>query len=66
MLESQLKNVPEEQKQKIFKAVGENPDFFKTLAEEIKKEMASGKNQMAAAMAVIEKNKEKLSELFKG
>lgn len=64
MLESQLKNVPQEQKEKILKAVSENPEFFTKLAEDVKKEMDSGKGQMEAVMAVLPKYKDELGKLM--
>lgn len=64
MLESQLKNVPQEQKEKIMKAISENPEFFAKLAEDVKKEMDSGKNQMAAVMAVLPKYQDELRKMI--
>ena len=64
MLESQLKNVPAEQKEKIMKAISDNPEFFAKLAEDVKKEMDSGKNQMAAVMAVLPKYQDELRKIM--
>lgn len=64
MLESQLKNVPAEQKEKIMKAISDNPEFFAKLAEDVKKEMDSGKNQMSAVMAVLPKYQDELKKLM--
>ncbi len=64
MLESQLKNVPAEQKEKIMKAISENPEFFTKLAEDVKKEMDSGKDQMAAVMAVLPRYQDELRKMM--
>jgi len=64
MLESQLKNVSAEQKEKIMKAISNNPEFFAKLAEDVKKEMDSGKNQMSAVMAVLPKYQDELKKMM--
>lgn len=57
MIEKQMKNVTEGQKEKFMKLVTENPKLFQKMAIEIKKEMDSGKDQMEA-MITIAKNHE--------
>jgi DNA-directed RNA polymerase subunit F len=64
MLESQLKNVSKEQQEKIMKAISDNPEFFTKLAEDVKKEMDSGKNQMAAIMSVLPKYQDELKRIM--
>ena len=64
MLESQLKGVPEDQKEKIIGMVSKNPEFFKKLAEDVKKEMDSGKDQFAAVMAVLPKYQDELKKMM--
>ncbi len=64
-LASQLKGVPQEQQDKILKAVEENPDLFQKIALEMQSEMKKGKDQMAAAMSVMPKYQEELSRLMK-
>ena len=66
MLEKQLKNVPEAQREMVMKAVQENPDFFKNLADEIKAEEKSGKSQMVAAMSVMRKHQGQLQKIMMG
>ena len=41
-----------------------DPDLFMKIAEEMQAEMNKGKNQMAAAMAVMPKYQEKLKTLM--
>ncbi len=64
IIENQLKDLPQEQKEKVLKAFENNPEFFGRIAEEIQKEISSGKDQFSAAMAVVEKNKEKIKEIL--
>lgn len=66
MLESQLKNIPAEQREKIMKALSDNPEFFTRLAEEVKKEMDSGANQMTAIIKVLPKYKDELGKMLGG
>jgi len=60
MLATQLKGVPQEQQDMILKAVENNPELFQTIATEMQAEMKKGKDQMAAAMAVMPKYQEEL------
>ncbi len=56
VLDHQLKNVPEEQKQMIMTMVEKDPQLFEKVAKELQAEMkANGNNQMAAAMKVLPK-----------
>lgn len=56
LLESQLKNVPEDQKEMILNMVEKEPVLFEKIAKEFQAEMkVNGKNQMAAAMKVLPK-----------
>jgi hypothetical protein len=64
MLEKQLGNVPPAQKEMVMKAVQENPDFFKKIAEEIKAEEKSGKSQMVASMSVMRKYQGELQKIM--
>ncbi len=64
MLESQLKNIPADQREKIMGAISNNSDFFHKIAEDVQKEMSSGRNQMTAVMSVIEKHREELAKIF--
>lgn len=64
MLKRQMKGVPEAEQQKIFDAIEKNPEFFTTIATEIKQKMDEGKDQMAATMEVVQKHQEKLKEVM--
>lgn len=56
MLQSQMKNVPQDQQQMIMEMLEKNPELFQKVALEMQAEMkANGNNQMAAAMKVLPK-----------
>ncbi len=65
MLKSQLKGVPEEYQDKLIDAIEKNPDLFKKIADETQEKMKSGKDQMKAAMEVMEKYKSELQGILK-
>lgn len=64
MVENQLKSLPPEQREKIISLISNNPEFFKEMAEDIQKELSGGKDKMAAAMAVAQRNEQRLKELL--
>lgn len=56
LLETQLKNVPDDQKELIMHMVEKDPKLFEKIAKELQAEMKqNGNNQMAAAMKVLPK-----------
>ncbi len=56
LLEKQLKNVPEDQKQMIMTMVEKDPKLFEKIAKELQAEMkTNGNNQMNAAAKVLPK-----------
>lgn len=65
MLKSKLTDVPEAQQEQILAAVEKNPEFFTQVATEIQTKMKEGKDQMTAAMEVMQKHQERLKELMK-
>ena len=55
-LETQLKNVPEDQKRMIMEMLEKDPALFEKIAKEIQAELkVNGNNQMAAASKVLPK-----------
>jgi hypothetical protein len=65
MLKKQLKNVPEDQRDKIMSAFEKDPQFFKDIASEIQAEIKKGADQQSATMKVMMANQQKLQELMK-
>ena len=56
LLEKQLKNVPEDQKQMIMEMMEKDPKLFEKIAKEMQEELKkNGNNQMAASMKVLPK-----------
>ena len=56
VLESQMKNVPEDQKQMIMEMIDKDPKLFEKIAKEMQEELKkNGNNQMAAATKVLPK-----------
>jgi hypothetical protein len=64
MLQSKLKDVPKDQQDKILMAIEKNPELFQKIALEIQQEVKGGKDQMAAAISVMEKYKGELQQLM--
>jgi hypothetical protein len=64
MLKRQMKNVPEEEQEKIFSMIEKNPDFFTQIANDIQEKMKTGKSQMDATMEVMKANEEKMREVM--
>lgn len=62
MLDSQLKNVPEDQKAMILALVEKNPAVFEKIAKEIQAETKAGATQMQAAMKVLPKYQKEIME----
>lgn len=61
LLQSQLKNVPEDQQKMILELVEKDPELFQKIAKEMQAELKSnGNNQMAAAMKVLPKYQKEL------
>lgn len=64
ILESQLKNIPTDQREKIISAFEKNPELFKKIAFEIESEVKNGADQMTAATRVAEKYKTEVQALL--
>lgn len=66
LIQRQLKSLPKDQQEMIGGLIEKNPDLFMQLAQEVQQEMASGKPQQAAMMAVAMKHKDTLGKLMQG
>jgi hypothetical protein len=53
LIESKLKDVPDEQREQIVKLVSENPELFEKIGKEIQRKTKEGKSEMAASMEVM-------------
>jgi len=63
MLKEKMKDVPEEEQEKMMKLVMENPELFQKIALEIQTKMKEGKDQMAATMEVMSKYQNELKSI---
>ncbi len=64
LLESKLKDVPKEQRDKIMEIMEKNPDLLKTIAEEAMQKTKQGKSQMDAITEVIKSREEEVKKAF--
>lgn len=64
MIKSKLKNLPKDQQDQILNALQENPEFFTQISKEIQEKIKEGKDQMSAAMEVMQNHKDELGKLF--
>ena len=60
MLNQQLKNVPEAERQKLVSLVEKNPEFFIKISRDIKAKVDAGTGEMTAAMEVMKENEAEL------
>lgn len=61
LIDSQMKNVPEDQKQMIMEMLEKDPVLFEKIAKEMQAELkANGNNQMSAAMKVLPKHQKEI------
>jgi len=63
MMKAKMKDVPEEEQEKMMKLVMENPELFQKIALEIQTKMKEGKEQMAATMEVMSKYQNELKNI---
>lgn len=63
LIESKMKDVPQDQREMIIKMIEKNPEFFQKLVEEIQTEISSGVDQMEATMNVMKRYESKLKEI---
>lgn len=64
MVERQLKNIPEEQREKIMKLITEKPELFQKIAIEAQELIKKGKGQQEAMMEVAMKYKDELKGIL--
>lgn len=62
MMQSQLKNLPKDQQEKIMRLVEKNPDLFMKIAKETQEKVKGGKDQMLAMMEVSKKYQAELKK----
>ncbi len=61
---AQLKDIPEEQRNKIIAIVEKNPEFFERLALDIQERIANGMTQEEATVRVLASNQDEMKKLL--
>jgi hypothetical protein len=64
LLKSKMKDVPQEQQDKIFNMIEKNPGLFEKIAKEAQEKMKGGKDQMTAMMEVMKANEDELKKIM--
>jgi hypothetical protein len=62
LLQAKMKDVPQEQQDKIFALLEKNPQLFQTIAEKSQQKMKQGMSQMDAVKAVIAEHESELKD----
>jgi len=63
-LKHKLKDVPEEQRDKLMSVMEKNPDFFKKIGEEVKALTKQGQSEMTATLVVMRKYQAELQKIM--
>ncbi len=63
-MKSQLKGVPEDQKEMLLDMVEKNPGFFEELAKEMQAGLKQGKDQQAVMMELMTKHRDTLAKMM--
>jgi len=65
VLQSQMKDVPEDQQKMIMEMIEKDPDLFEKIAKEMQAELkTNGNNQMAAATKVLPKYQKEIMKVM--
>ncbi len=63
-MESQMKDVPADKREKIMAMIEKNPDLFQKIAAEVQEKMKNGAEQFTATMEVMKKYQEDLKKIL--
>jgi hypothetical protein len=64
MMQSQMKDVPPEQQEKMLSMIEKNPDLFQKIALEVQEKVKGGMDQMAATMEVAKRYQDDLKKIM--
>jgi hypothetical protein len=64
ILKRQLKDVPQDQQDKLIGMIEKNPQLFQQIATEAQAKMREGKNQMDAMIEVMQNHSEELKKIM--
>jgi hypothetical protein len=65
MLKSKLGDVPAAEQEKIFAVIEKNPELFQKIGLEIQTKMKEGKDQMTAAMEVMQTHQHAIKQAMR-
>lgn len=64
MIKSQMKDLPKAKREKMERAIDNNPELFQKMAKEMKEKTKNGQSQMSAMMEVSKKYRGELQKLM--
>jgi len=65
-LKYKMKDVPEEQREKLISVMEKNPEFFQKIGEEVKRRVKNGDSELVATMAVMREHQAELQKVMAG
>jgi hypothetical protein len=63
-LKYKLKDVPEEQRDKLMAVMEAHPDFFKKIGDKVQQRVKNGESEMVATMAVMREHQAELQKIM--
>ncbi len=63
-LKHKMKDVPEEQRDMLLKAMEAHPDFFNKIGEEVQRRVKGGQSEMVATLAVMREHQSELQKIM--
>lgn len=65
MVKRQMKGMPESEIDRVVKLVGEHPEIFKKIGDEIKAKVKSGRSEQAATLEVMRAHQAELQKILR-
>jgi hypothetical protein len=63
-LKHKMKDVPEEQRERLLAVMEKHPDFFKKTGDEIQRKIKGGMSEMAATMVVMREHQAEFQKIM--
>ena len=63
-LKYKLKDVPEDQREKLMAVMEANPEFFKKIGDKVQARVKNGESELAATMAVMREHQAELQKIM--
>ena len=64
-LKHKMKDVPEEQRERLLSAMDKHPEFFKKIGDQVQHKVKGGMSEMAATMVVMREHQAELQRIMK-